>query len=100
MSLSVMSYITVRAFGAVRDIIGYEMIRIEIARNQTVACTIESILTKYPRLSDTLLDQQTGNLKSTIKVLLNGKNMEMPRDAKKKVREGEVLTILPPVGGG
>jgi molybdopterin converting factor small subunit len=90
----------IRGFGPVRDLLGSEMVELEIKEDQTLVDTIDSILEEHSGLRKIILDSCTGKPKTSVKFLLNKMSVELPRDAERRVEEGDVLAILPPVGGG
>ena len=76
------------------------MVELEIKEDQALIDVIDSILKKHRDLRRIILDSYTGRLKTSVKLLLNKMSVELPRDAERKVKDGDVLAILPPVGGG
>jgi MoaD family protein len=51
-------------------------------------------------LIDHITNQDTGKIKSHFHVLLNGKDVEQLNGLEEKVKEGDTITCVPPVGGG
>lgn len=49
---------------------------------------------------DHLLNQESGNLKAHFHVLLNGKDVELMNGLDEQVKDGDTVTVVPPVGGG
>ena len=47
-----------------------------------------------------IVDSRTGKIKSHFHVLLNGKDIESMNGLDEKVKEGDIITCVPPVGGG
>lgn len=47
-----------------------------------------------------LINPETGKLKSHFHVLLNGKDTELLNGLDEIVKSGDVITCVPPVGGG
>jgi len=95
-----MPHVIVRGFGSIRDIIGSERIKLEINEKETLTSAINSILATYHGISEIVLDPETGKPRTNIRFLLNERNVELPKDAEQRVEDGDVLAILPPVGGG
>ncbi len=47
-----------------------------------------------------MVNEETGELKSHFHVLLNGKDTELLNGLDEKLQPGDVITCVPPVGGG
>ena len=47
-----------------------------------------------------LEDENTGELKSHFHILLNGKDTELMNGLNEVVKDGDIITCVPPVGGG
>ena len=95
-----MPEITIRVFGPVRDRVGKGIIKLEIKDNQTLIQVINSLIVEYHSLSNIILSPKNSEPKQKVNFLLNGKSITLPKDASKKLRNGDILAILPPVGGG
>ena len=95
-----MMQITVRVFGLIKELIGTGNIHVKIEENQTLINVLDFLLTKYKDLGDIILDPNTNKPQSSIRFLLNGQSIESSNIVKEKVKEGDILAILPPVSGG
>ncbi len=51
-------------------------------------------------LLEHLLNDETGEVKSHFHILLNGKDTELQNGIDQTVKEGDIITVVPPVGGG
>jgi MoaD family protein len=68
---------------------------VEITLNKVVRTLAE----KYGRtFTDYVYDQKTGEIRGFLQFLVNGKNTT--EGLSTLLRDGDVLAILPPVGGG
>lgn len=95
-----MPRIIVRAFGTIRDILGSGTIQVEVEEDQTLRDVLDLLVGKYETLGNRILDPTTKRLQPNVRLLFNSKSINLPNDAKRKVKDGDVLAILPPVGGG
>ncbi len=95
-----MSRITVRLFGPLRDVAETDTIQIKIENNTTLMDAMLFLVEKYVGLNDKIIDLKTFRIHQSYKILLNGQNIDLQNDLKMKVRNGDVLALLPPVGGG
>jgi MoaD family protein len=77
-----------------------DTIQIKIENNNTLMDIMHVLMEKYGELGEKILDLNTFRIHQSYKILLNGKNVDLQQDLKIKVRNGDVLALLPPVGGG
>jgi len=95
-----MSRIKVRLFGPLRDVVKTDTIQIKIKNNHTLMDVMRILVEKYVELGEKILDLNTFRIRQSYKILLNGQNIDLQQDLKIEVRNGDVLALLPPVGGG
>lgn len=95
-----MSRIKVRLFGPLRDVAKTDTIQIKIEKNNTLMDVMHVLMEKYVELGEKILDVDAFRIHQSYKILLNGQNVDLQQDLKIKVRNGDVLALLPPVGGG
>jgi MoaD family protein len=72
---------------------------LELPEGANVAEGLRHLAYRYPSARDRLFDRE-GNLHRHINVLVNGINVTLRDEFGTILREGDRLTILPPVGGG
>jgi molybdopterin converting factor small subunit len=77
-----------------------DTIQIKIGNNTTLMDVILFLVEKYVGLDDKIIDLKTFRIHQSYKILFNGQNIDSQNDLKMKVRNGDVLALLPPVGGG
>jgi molybdopterin converting factor small subunit len=77
-----------------------DTIQIKIENNTTLMDVMLFLVEKYVGLGDKIIDLKTFRIHQSYKILLNGQNIDLQNDLKMKVRNGDVLALLPPVGGG
>ncbi len=90
--------ITVNLYGPLAQWAGKRSFK---GMGKTIREVFESI---EPQLGKSLLSHlvnaDTGEVKSHFHVLLNGKDTELSKGLKELVEDGDVITCVPPVGGG
>jgi MoaD family protein len=65
----------------------------------TLNKVVQTLAEKYGRIfADYVYDQKTGEIRGFLQFLVNGKNTA--EGLSTPLRDGDVLAILPPVGGG
>jgi MoaD family protein len=90
----------VRFFAALREIVGKKEETLEFPNDEEV--TIARVLKQLTKLygkafADYVYDTQTSEVRSYLQLLVNEK---IATALKAKLTDGDVLAIIPPVGGG
>jgi len=94
--------VKVKLFATFREMAeGRREIDVKLPKEATIIDLIEE-LTKIlgEEVKDTLLDFKTGDLKSLNKILVNGCNVELLQKLRTPLKDGDVVALFPPVGGG
>jgi len=95
--------IVVRFFTSLREITGTREENIEFPedRKVTIDVVLKALNKKYGRdFHEYVYDGETGQVRSFLQFLVNGKSASTENGFKTRLEEGDVLAILPPVGGG
>jgi MoaD family protein len=92
--------VSVRFFAALREIVGKKEETLQFPEDKDV--TIEKVLKRLTALHgkdfvEYVYDAQTGEVRGYLHLLVNEKNM---KGLKAQLKDGDVLAIIPPVGGG
>jgi len=95
--------ISVRFFTSLREITGKKEEAIEFSNDAKV--TVDKILQVLSReydkqFVDYIHDSETGEVRGFLQFLVNGKSSTNLKGLQTELKEGDVLAILPPVGGG
>ncbi len=88
--------VEVRMFGTLREISGVRSIKVDA---ETVWDALRKVSTKFGDKFEKELFPK-GKLTDSYAVLLNGRNVMLGKGLNMKVRSGDVIAIIPPVGGG
>ncbi len=72
---------------------------LELPEGADVAAAVDALIGLYPQLRDMLLDER-GSPQRYISALVNGVSIQFLRGFSTALSSGDVLTLLPPVGGG
>ena len=95
--------VSVRFFTTLREITGKREETLEFSRGKAV--TVESILRRLTELhgkslTEYVYDSKTGEVRGFLQFLVNGRNTASFNGMETKLSDGDVLAIIPPVGGG
>ena len=91
-----MAKVTVKLYATLKEILGFDTTYVEASN---VKEAIEKLLKKYPKLKYEIVDDNL-NLKDSYIYLVNGRNIAFLQGENTPLKEGDRLTIFPPVGGG
>jgi sulfur-carrier protein len=95
--------VSVRFFTNLREITGKKEETLEFSDDEKV--TVEKILTtlssQYGKgFVDYVYDAKTREVKGFLQFLINGQSASTMKGLQTELKNGDVLAILPPVGGG
>jgi molybdopterin synthase sulfur carrier subunit len=95
--------VSVRFFAALRELVGKKVEFLEFADGEEV--TIEKVLKRLTEFHgkgfvEYVFDGKTGEIQSYLTLLVNGRSINTLEGLKTKLMDGDILAILPPVGGG
>jgi molybdopterin synthase sulfur carrier subunit len=93
--------ITVKVFTALRELVGKGEITIETNTPKPTIHTILSQLnTQYGKEFTEYIYDENGDIRGFLQFLINGKSITTPKGLKTRLKGGDTIAILPPVGGG
>lgn len=96
-----MTKVIVRALGAIKYLAGSREVEIQVRKNSTVRDVLGLLSKKRGKiLEDRIFDSETKKLKPDIRLLLNGQNVASLEGVETKVKDGDVISIFPSIGGG
>ena len=95
--------VSVRFFTTLREITGKREETLEFSRGKAV--TVESVLRRLTELhgkslTEYVYESKTGEVRGFLQFLVNGRNTASFNGMETKLSDGDVLAIIPPVGGG
>jgi molybdopterin synthase sulfur carrier subunit len=95
--------ISVRFFTSLREIIGKKEETLEFPEGEafTVDMFLEALKQRHgSSFVEYVYDRKTGAMKGFLQLLVNGKSVSTLSGLQTELADGDVLAILPPVGGG
>ncbi len=91
-----MGKVKVKLYATLKEIIGKDTVFVEA---KTVREAIDNLIKLYPELSNVIIENNE-NLKDDYIYLVNGRNIVFLQNEETPLKEGDKVTIFPPVGGG
>jgi MoaD family protein len=98
-----MLQVSVRFFTSLREIVGKkeETLKFPEGEKVTIEVVLETLRQLYGKqFFEYVHDCKTGEVKGFLQFLINGKSASTINGLETGLAEGDVLAILPPVGGG
>jgi molybdopterin synthase sulfur carrier subunit len=95
--------VSVRFFTSLREIVNKKEETLEFPEGEkaTVDRVLETLAQRYgKRFVDYIYDGKTGEVRGFLQFLINGKSAATLNGLQTELEDGDVLAILPPVGGG
>jgi molybdopterin synthase sulfur carrier subunit len=95
--------VSVRFFTSLREIVNKkeETLKFQEGARVTVDRVLKTLRQRYDkRFVEYVYDSKTGEVAGFLQFLVNGKSASTLNGLKTELKDGDVLAILPPVGGG
>ena len=95
--------VSVRFFTSLREIVDKkeETLTFPESEKVTVGTVLKKLGQRYgKRFVEYVYDRKTGEVRSFLQFLVNGKSATTTNGLETELEDGDVLAILPPVGGG
>jgi molybdopterin synthase sulfur carrier subunit len=90
--------VKIEVYGYLRDLVGWKSVELDLAEDSTIGQLLELLVNQKPEVKGLLFEE--GDLRSYLKVLVNGKDYRLLGGLKAKLKDGSIISIFPPVGGG
>jgi molybdopterin synthase sulfur carrier subunit len=94
--------IRVKFFATLRDATGKREVEIDAQGEGMDILNLMCFL--FGKLGDdfkrAVLDPETGNIRRYIKIMVNGRDIELLNRLETLVKKGDVVQVFPPIGGG
>jgi molybdopterin synthase sulfur carrier subunit len=95
--------VSVRFFTSLREIVDKKEETLEFSEGEkvTVDMVLKTLVQCYgERFVEYVYDRKTGEVRGFLQFLVNGKSATTLDGLETELEDGDVLAILPPVGGG
>ena len=95
-----MAKVKVRTFSVIRDVLGAEVVEVEVGEPATVEALFSTLVGRYgEKFKDLLWDRNTGKMEPFL-LVHNGAMLRSTVDMGSKLNNGDEIAIMFPVGGG
>jgi len=91
-----MATVTVKVYATIREKFNHDSVQI---LGNTFIEAIRKLVSEYPELKGEVLNEDM-NFKGDYIYLLNGRNVEFLNKEETLIKDGDKISIFPPVGGG
>ena len=92
--------VEVKFFTSLREIAGKKVEQIQLQNTITVNELITVLSARYGKKFREYIYNKKGEVQGFLSFLVNGKNINTMQGFDTKLKNGDVVVILPPVGGG
>jgi len=91
--------VEVHVFFPFREEIGEGPVTLELPPGADVGGALAALVDRFPRLRERIYDPE-GRVRRHVSALVNGISIQFRKGFATQLSDGDVLTLLPPVGGG
>jgi len=92
--------VKVKFFTTLREIVGKKEEQIQLSDCATIEALLKQLSKKYGEDFEDYVYDELGKIRGHLQFLVNGKSTLTEQKMKTRLREGDEIAILPPVGGG
>lgn len=97
---SMKNNVTVKFFTTLREVVGRKEEKLELPHTATVDALLHVLSKEYGKEFNNYIYDELGNVRRYLQFMVNGQSITTLQGFKTKLKEGDQIAILPPVGGG
>jgi molybdopterin synthase sulfur carrier subunit len=93
--------VKVRIFATFRDILGIKETDLQFPSSVTVRSLVQTLSDKYSqgKLEGEVFDKSS-RVQKYVKILVNGRDIDFLDGPSTQLKDGDIVAMFPPVGGG
>ena len=92
--------VKVKTFSVIRDVLGADVVEVEVASPATVGSVFDALLLKYgTALKEKIWDPEAGEMAPFL-MRLNDEIIRSKFDMDRSIQDGDQIAIIFPIGGG
>ncbi len=92
--------VLVRFFTTLREITGKKEEQIELSTSVSVNSVLKKLSENYGADFDDYVFDELGDVRGHLEILVNGRSVSTLSGLRTRLKDGDQVAILPPVGGG
>jgi molybdopterin synthase sulfur carrier subunit len=92
--------VIVKFFTTLREVVGRKEEKLELPQTATVDALLRVLSKEYGKEFNNYIYDELGNVRRYLQFMVNGQSITTLQGLKTKLKEGDQIAILPPVGGG
>lgn len=93
--------VTVKLFAKLKEIVGSQELEVNLPERADIRNLLEKLSKDYGADFDNyVIDDRTGMVRQYLQIVVDGKYTSTSEKLGTKLRDGSVIAILPPIGGG
>jgi MoaD family protein len=95
-----MARVKVKTFSVIRDVLGSDIVEIDVDEPETVGGLFTALLRKYGQsFKEKIWDPNTGEMAPFL-IRLNDTVISSTLDIDKEIKDGDEIAVIFPIGGG
>lgn len=92
--------VVVRFFTTLREITGKKEEQMEFSKSASVNIVLKKLSENYGADFNDYMFDELGDVRGHLEILVNGRSVTTLSGLRTKLKDGDQVAILPPVGGG
>lgn len=95
-----MARVKVKTFSVIRDVLGSDVVEIDVDKPETVGGLFEALLRQYGQpFKDRIWDPNSGEMAPFL-IRLNETIIRSTADMDREIQDGDEIAVIFPIGGG
>ncbi|MCP1662474.1 MAG: MoaD family protein [Methanocalculus sp. MSAO_Arc1] len=91
--------VTVKSFATLRNVMESRLTQ-ELNDGSTLSDLLTLLMERYPGLRDEIFEEGSRELQDYVNILVNGRNINFINGLDTELKDGDLVVLFPPAGGG